>query len=79
MIIDLILDRKDGSHYSPDRFYRDCLEYSAIFGGIGDDITRAMDFGTENDVRRAICRYVTDNGYNPAICKYVRSVNWITA
>ena len=47
MIIDLILDRQRGEKYRPDRFYRDCMEYSAIFDGIGDDITRAMDFGTE--------------------------------
>ena len=77
MIIDIILDRQCGCVYKPDRFYRDCMEYSTIFDGIGDNITRAMDFGTENDVRDALCKYVVSNGYNPAICSYIWSVTWL--
>lgn len=37
MIIDLILDRKDGTPYSPRKFYHDTMAY----GPIGVDITRA--------------------------------------
>lgn len=77
MIIDLILDRKDGSSYQPDRFYRDCMEYSSIFDGIGADICEAMDYGTEDDVRKALCAYITCNDYNPAICDYINSVSWL--
>ena len=54
MIIDLILDRKDGCSYQPDRFYRDVMEYSSIFNGLGADICEAMDYGTEDDVRRGV-------------------------
>jgi len=83
MIIDEILDRKcaeeegDFEWYNPHDFYMYCMEESGIFDGIGDAITRAMDFGTENDVRNAICNYIIDQNYNPDICKYVRSVQWI--
>lgn len=73
MIIDVILDRKDGVPYSPHNFYFDVLRY----GRIGDNITRALDAGTENDVKRALCEYVHDNEYNPAICDYINSVNWL--
>ena len=77
MIIDLILDRKDGEafgeRYNASQFYRDCVCY----GSIGWDITRAMDYGTEKDVRRELCNYVTDNEYNPDICKYINSRNWL--
>ena len=73
MIIDIILDRKDGEKYNPEQFYRDVTEY----GEIGFDITRAMDSGTEKDVKSALCKYVTDNGYADRICKYVKSVKWL--
>ena len=79
MIIDCILDRKDGEQYG-DRydagaFYRSVLRY----GEIGEDITRAMDYGTENDVRRELCAYIMANEYNPSICDYVNSREWLTA
>lgn len=77
MIIDEILDRKEGSAYSAHDFYMYCMKSSAIFGGIGDKITRALDYGTENDIKRALCDYVLKNGYNPKICDYINSVNWL--
>ena len=78
MIIDLILDRKDDEKegfffYNAHDFYYDVMGY----GEIGDDITRAMDCGTEEDVKKALCEYVIHNEYNPAICDYINSVNWI--
>ena len=84
MIIDLILDRQHDDltgrsrNYSPAQFYRDCMEYSAIFDGIGDGITRAMDFGTEDDVRDAICEYITLNGYDVRLYDYIRSRRWLS-
>jgi len=77
MIIDLLLDRKDGEAYEPKRFYNECMEYSSIFKGIGDGITRAMDGGTEADVKRELCAYVVNNEYNESICDYINSVNWL--
>lgn len=77
MIIDLILDRKDGDPYSPKDFYNEVMEYSGIFNGIGDEITRAMDSGTEDDVRKALCEYIKKNKYSLEICDYINSVRWI--
>ena len=73
MIIDLILDRKDGTKYDATEFYRNCVRY----GDVGIDITRAMDLGTESDVQKALCEYIDCNEYNPAIKEYVRSVRWL--
>lgn len=73
MIIDLILDRKDGHNYSPREFYFNVLEY----GTPGHGITRAMDAGTNRDVQKALADYILDNEYNPALCGYVFSVDWL--
>lgn len=73
MIIDLILDRKDGEEYNARDFYYACLHY----GEVGDDITCALDSGTEKDVKKALCDYVIDNDYNKSIYKYINSVNWL--
>jgi hypothetical protein len=73
MIIDLILDRKDGEAYSPREFYNAVMGY----GKVGHLITEMMDEGTELDVKAALCRYIVDNGYNEKICEYVISVNWL--
>ena len=81
MIIDCILDRHDGEmygrEYSPHDFYFDCMEYSRIFNGIGDDITKAMDYGEEEDVRKALCDYIDHNEYNPKIKEYINARNWL--
>lgn len=77
MVIDLILDRKEGMPYSPADFYGDCMQYSSTFNGIADAITRAMDEGTEEDVKKAICDYIRANDYNEKICDFVNSVQWL--
>lgn len=75
MIIDKILDRKAGDAYEPRHFYIDCIEY----GPVGEQIAAAMDGGSEEDVKEAICKYIIDNEYNPEICDYVNSVEWLKA
>ena len=75
MIIDLILDRKDGKEYDPKEFYCDVLKHEHFFGNYA--ISRAMDYGKEKDVRKALCDYITRNGYNKDICKWVKSVKWL--
>lgn len=82
MIIDLILDRKDNlqygiKSYNAHDFYTDCMSYNGIFNGIADGITRAMDGGTEADVKNELCRYITNNDYNPGICNFIKSVSWL--
>lgn len=76
MVIDVILDRKGGVPYSPDKFYRYAMGESEVFGGLFDGLTRAMDFGTEEDVRRELKKYIIEQGYNPEICNYIDSVSW---
>lgn len=77
MIIDRILDRFDNEQdgifdYNAHNFYFDVLEY----GRIGDNITRAMDGGTEEDTQNALCEYITRNDYNPKICDFIRARVW---
>ena len=78
MVIDIILDRKDGEKYGwgydPHEFYRDIAQY----GEIGHGITAAMDYGTEADVKTALCEYVIRNEYNPDICGYIWARSWLT-
>lgn len=78
MIVDLILDRKDGVPYNAKKFYNYCREETSIFKYyIGEKITLAMDYGTNEDVQEALCAYILDQNYSPDICDYIRSVNWL--
>lgn len=77
MIIDLILDRKDGKWYKPKTFYNEVMEYGEIFGDIAWNIARAMDEGEEDDVKEELCHYIISQGYNLSICDYINSVNWL--
>lgn len=74
MIVDMILDRKDGTPYNARDFYQYCLGY---MDGLGDEITRAMDGSTNEQVQEALCQYIMKQEYNEAICEYIRSKNWI--
>ncbi len=75
MLIDLILDRRAGDRYSAKEMYDYCNEeYIAL--GWYKDVVYAMDYGTEKDVKKALCDYIMGE-YNPEICDYVNSVNWL--
>jgi len=76
MIIDLILDRRDGSPYNPISFYKDCKDYEDTFN-FGFSISDEMENGIEQFVKLLICRYIMENGYDPEICDYINSVNWL--
>ena len=71
MVIDYILDRKDGYRYDVKEFYDACMAYEEF------DIARALDSGTEKDVKKALCDYVIYNDYPKSICKYINSENWL--
>ena len=84
MIVDLILDRKDDNTvwsdslghsipYNAHTFYLNVMDY----GEIGFDIQRAFDGGTEQDIKRELCRYIDEQGYNPDIKEYINSVEWL--
>lgn len=79
MIIDKILDRIDDEElfetdrYNAHDFYFDVLRY----GEIGNEITRAMDYGTNEDVQKALCNYIDENDYNPQIKNYINTREWL--
>ena len=74
MIIDKILDRKDGEIYNAKKFYNDVAGY----GEIGFEINEALDSGSNHDVRKALSVYVIVNDYSPDICSYIYTKNWLT-
>lgn len=74
MIIDLVLNRKDGKAYNPKEFYNEVSQY----GSIGFDIADAMDSGTEEQVKRSLARYIVNENYNLDIITYINSQNWLT-
>lgn len=76
MVIDLILDRKDnlevGIHnYNVHDFYFDVMTYE------NNGISRAMDYGTEEDVKTALKAYIDNGEYNPEIKNFIDSVSWL--
>lgn len=77
MIIDLILDRQDGIAYNPKTFYHEVMDYNSIFDHSFEYILKAMDEGTDYDVKRALCKYILDQGYDIEIMKYILSNTWI--
>ena len=80
MLIDAILDRRDDRNdgiynYNPKRFY----DYINGFGIESyDRVAHAMDEGTEEDVKKALCDYI-DTEYPAHIKDFVNSVNWLVA
>ena len=76
MIIDEILDRKDGGAYDAKDFYSFVMEEESIWD-LPRDISRALDSGENEDVQKALCNYIIEQGYNPAICDFVKSQVWI--
>ena len=75
MLIDIILDRKDGNEYNPKAMYNYCMGYDYASY---QNVTRALDAGSEEDVKRALCAYIVDNGYNLEILSFIMSLNWLT-
>lgn len=74
MIIDVILDRKDSGYYSNDDtrlIYLHALNFKF------DYLSQALDYGTEQEVKVALKRYIVENGYNEDICNYIDSVDWL--
>lgn len=75
MVIDEILDRRAGCPYNPKSFYNYCTGYNSP---ASIKIAKAMDYGTEEDVKRTIHEYLNEADYNfPEFHKFVNSVNWI--
>ena len=76
MIIDAILDVRDGHGYDAREFYEYVSESEAFFNSDWT-ISRAMDGGTNEDVQRELCAYINANGYNQEIKSFINKFNWI--
>ena len=77
MIVDLILDRKNGQQYKAANFYCEVMEYAEFWPDEANPITKAMDEGNDDDVRSALCAYIDRQGYKPEIKDYINSVQWL--
>lgn len=77
MIIDLILDRRDGDPYDARKFYHEVMEYNSVFDNAFEYILKAMDEGTDYDVKKALCKYIIDQGYDIEIMYFILSNKWI--
>lgn len=64
MIIDIILDKKQRTgDYNPYELYSYCMEQLGTLNSV--EIARALDCGTENDVKRELINYLILGGYIP--------------
>jgi len=79
MIIDLILDRKDGVKYNSHKFYNRVMKYESYgMNSLPDRrISIAMDYGKNKDVQKALCDYIIEGEYNLKICDYINLQQWI--
>jgi hypothetical protein len=77
MIIDLILNRKDGKDYNPKEFYNDIMKYYEIFPEIVEPIANALDNGTENQIKQALRDYIKNWNYSELISDYITSQKWL--
>lgn len=76
MIIDLILDRKDGHPYNAEGFYLEIMEYESIFE-MDKFISTALAYGTNADIQKALCDYIDNGDYNEQIKDYINSQEWL--
>ena len=75
MIIDVILDRREGAiSYDASKHLKAIYDYATDSGM--NDIATAVDGGTEDDVKAALMRYITACGYPLELLDYIASVRW---
>lgn len=75
MIIDVILDRKDGAiKYTAATHLKAIYDYATDAGMT--ELATAVDGGTEDDVKAALMRYITVCGYPSALLDYIAGVRW---
>ena len=81
MIIDIILERKEGEEageeYDVRAFYDAISEWVGRNPVFAADISTAMDCGTNEDVHAELCRYIAAGWYNPALKDWINSREWV--
>lgn len=84
MIIDIILDRREGAiNYVPATHLKAIYDYATFFH-MNNLAAAAVDGGTEDDVKAALMDYVISGGCNPDIhhhnfldlCLFIKAVRW---
>ena len=78
MIIDEILDRKDGMKFVAAEFKRYVLKESVYFGFkyFSEAYNMPNDVSREYFVKRSIIKYIVENGYDINIINFVLAVDW---
>ena len=83
MIIDIILDRREGAiSYDAATHLKAIYDYATFFHM--DNLAAAVDGGTEDDVKAALMDYVISGGCNPDVhhhnfldlCLFIKAVRW---
>jgi hypothetical protein len=83
MIIDIILDRREGAiNYDAATHLKAIYDYATFFHM--NNLAAAVDSGNEDDVKAALMDYVISGGCNPDIhhhnfldlCLFIKSVRW---
>ena len=78
MIIDEILDFKyfvetyGLENVEPDMKY--IYDEATLFGF--DYLAEALDNGDNQDIQKALCRYIDDNNYPAYLLAFINSINW---
>lgn len=72
MIIDKICDILDAGEFT-EQDAREIYQYGH------DDINRALDGGTESDIKQSLSDYIGKNGYNPELSKQLQAVPMVGA
>lgn len=75
MIIDIILDRKDGAiSYDASKHLKAIYDYATDAGMT--ELATAVDGGTEDDVTAALMCYISTCGYPLDLLDYIARVRW---
>ena len=75
MIIDIILDRREGAiDYTAATHLKAIYDYATDSGM--NDIAAAIDGGTEDDVKAALMCYISTCGYPLDLLDYIARVRW---
>jgi len=72
MIIDLILDRRDGHKIDLRDLYDNAVDFEFW------KLANAIDNGENEDIQRELCNYIDDNGYPQEIKGFINKTDWLT-
>ena len=75
MIIDIILDRREGAIDYDAATHLKCIYDYATDAGM-TELATAVDGGNEDDVKAALMRYISTCGYPLELLDYIAGVRW---